>query len=105
MAVLAGCSHPGILKILSLTGLEHKEKINLLLGGLHLMDKQKKEISEITTILDSIYRIDTIAAFHCTGGKAVKYFKKHMPERMQKVKAGDCFIFNVNKTLWEHQGK
>ena len=105
MAVLTGCSHPGILKILSLIGLENKEKINLLLGGLHLMDKQQKEISEITTILDLIYRIDKIAAFHCTGGKAVKYFKKHMPERLQKVKAGKCFISNADKALWEHPGK
>jgi 7,8-dihydropterin-6-yl-methyl-4-(beta-D-ribofuranosyl)aminobenzene 5'-phosphate synthase len=102
LAVITGCSHPGILKILSLIGLEHKEKVCLLLGGLHLLDKQKEEISEITSILNSIYKIDTIAAFHCTGGKAVNYFRKHIPARLQKVKAGGCFIINYDTSLWEY---
>ena len=101
MAIITGCSHPGILRILTLIGLEHKEKIDLLLGGLHLMNKQKKEIPEITTILDSIYRINTIAAFHCTGRKAIAYFKKQMPLRLQKIKAGNSFIFDNEKSSWK----
>ena len=101
LAIITGCSHPGILRILTLIGLEHKEKIDLLLGGLHLMNKQKKEIPEITTILDSIYRINTIAAFHCTGRKAIAYFKKQMPLRLQKIKAGNSFIFDNEKSSWK----
>ena len=101
MAVITGCSHPGILKILTFIGLEFKNQVDLLLGGLHLMNKSLNEIVNITIMLDSIYRIKNIAPFHCTGNKAIKYFKKNMPQRLLKITSGDCFNFNTKDSSWE----
>lgn len=101
IAVLTGCSHPGILKILTIIGLEHRNQIDLLSGGLHLMDKSTEEVNQIATMLDSTYRIKNIAPFHCTGSKAIKYFKKHMPQRFVSISTGDCFYYNSQLSSWE----
>ncbi|MBN1695869.1 MAG: MBL fold metallo-hydrolase [Spirochaetales bacterium] len=101
LAVVTGCSHPGILKILNYIGLDFKERIDLLTGGLHLKDAPKDEIGHITTLLEGIYNIKSIAAFHCTGEKTLTYFKRHMPRRFVKIADGDSFRFNTNLSSWE----
>jgi 7,8-dihydropterin-6-yl-methyl-4-(beta-D-ribofuranosyl)aminobenzene 5'-phosphate synthase len=101
LAVITGCSHPGILKILNFIGLEYKDNIDLLSGGLHLMNASKEEIAHITTVIDTIYKIKTIAPFHCTGKKAIKYFRRYMPQRLVKVYPGDYFSFNEKISSWE----
>jgi 7,8-dihydropterin-6-yl-methyl-4-(beta-D-ribofuranosyl)aminobenzene 5'-phosphate synthase len=101
LAVITGCSHPGILKILSYIGLEYNVAIDLLAGGLHLMNAPKEEIAHITTVIDTIYRIKTIAPFHCTGKKAIKYFRRYMPQRLVNVNPGDYFSFNEKISSWD----
>jgi 7,8-dihydropterin-6-yl-methyl-4-(beta-D-ribofuranosyl)aminobenzene 5'-phosphate synthase len=104
LAVITGCSHPGILTILSHINQEYKEQIDFLTGGLHLKDKPDDEIKKIATVLDSIYRINTLAPFHCTGGKAISYFKKSMPDQFVKVGEGDCFYFDKEVSSWRQSG-
>ena len=80
-------------------------EIDLLLGSLHLKDKSIEEIMEITTLLDSAYRVKNVAPFHCTGKKAINYFKKYIPHRLVKITSGDCFSFNTERSSWELVGK
>ena len=94
LAVITGCAHPGILKMLTYIGREFREPIVLLTGGLHLMNQQPEDIAQITTVLDAVYRIKSIAPFHCTGKRAIRYMKKNIPHSYMKITAGDCFHFN-----------
>jgi 7,8-dihydropterin-6-yl-methyl-4-(beta-D-ribofuranosyl)aminobenzene 5'-phosphate synthase len=101
LAVVTGCSHPGVLKILSLVGSEHKGDIDLLLGGFHLMDKPPAEIEQITTVFDRVYGIKHIAPLHCTGLRAVRFFKKTIPHRLLSVSCGDSLEFDPRGSTWK----
>lgn len=94
LAVLTGCSHPGILKILDRITMLGKNEIDLLAGGLHLLHKTDKELGEIAAKLDSDYKIKAIAPIHCSGKKAVAYFKNNMPHKFVKISPGGCFNYN-----------
>ncbi len=93
IAIITGCSHPGILKILAYISLKHKSRIELLLGGLHLMDKSIDQISEITIMLNSLYKVKNLAPLHCTGSKALKYFNKNFQQNFIEMKTGDYITF------------
>ncbi len=101
LAVVTGCSHPGVPKILSRTRSEHKGEIDLLLGGFHLMDKPPEVIRRITVMFDRVYGITHIAPLHCTGSGAVNYFKKTIPHRMLEVSCGDSLEFDHRASTWK----
>ncbi|MBN2443877.1 MAG: MBL fold metallo-hydrolase [Spirochaetales bacterium] len=103
LAVITGCSHPGILNILTHVGLEFKNRVDLILGGLHLMNSRTDELEKTTTILDTIYRVRHLAPFHCTGEKARAYFAKYMPGQYINTTTGDFFHFNSEASTWEHE--
>lgn len=101
LALVTGCSHPGILKILTHTGLIFKEQIDLLLGGLHLMNASGEEIKNITTELDSSYRIKNIVPLHCSGRRIKKYLKKSKGRKYRDVSCGQSFHFNAERSSWD----
>jgi len=101
LAIITGCSHPGILTILSRVKEQLDDDIDLLLGGLHLINAQEAEIAGIAAMVDDQYNIKTVAPFHCTGDQALHYFKKKIPYRFKNVTEGNSFYFNPEKTSWE----
>ena len=105
IAVITGCSHPGILNILSQVISIHNEKINLLLGGLHLINKSMEDILEISSDIENIYNIEQIAPFHCTSHRAIKYLKKNLSPGLITIHAGDSFDFNNELSSWEWNKK
>ena len=80
LAVLVGCSHPGIEKILA-TAAQIDPKIYAVVGGLHLVDKSNQQATEIAENFKSKWKLERIAAGHCTGEFAQveleRVFKDH----------------------------
>ncbi|MBN2352443.1 MAG: MBL fold metallo-hydrolase [Spirochaetales bacterium] len=101
LAVVTGCSHPGILAILSRAGRLFRERIDFVMGGFHLADADAAELDGIAVMLKEVYRARTLAPFHCTGDAAISFFRKRLPEATIGAGAGDEFRFNNAADSWE----
>jgi 7,8-dihydropterin-6-yl-methyl-4-(beta-D-ribofuranosyl)aminobenzene 5'-phosphate synthase len=64
-----GCSHPGIEKILEASTAVDKH-VYFVFGGLHLVTTPDPEITRLTTALHDQWKVDRMAAGHCTGEPA-----------------------------------
>jgi 7,8-dihydropterin-6-yl-methyl-4-(beta-D-ribofuranosyl)aminobenzene 5'-phosphate synthase len=64
--IVAGCSHPGIEKILAASR-AIGDRVQCIFGGLHLVLTKEPEIRRIATALRDKWRVERIAPGHCTG--------------------------------------
>lgn len=64
--VVAGCSHPGIEKVLEAVT-EMDASVRLLVGGIHLVTAPIDEIMRIAAALRDTWKVQSIALGHCTG--------------------------------------
>jgi 7,8-dihydropterin-6-yl-methyl-4-(beta-D-ribofuranosyl)aminobenzene 5'-phosphate synthase len=69
LVLVVGCSHPGIERIVEAAA-KIDPKIYSIFGGFHLSDTSDKDATEIVTALHDKWKIERIAAGHCTGGFA-----------------------------------
>jgi 7,8-dihydropterin-6-yl-methyl-4-(beta-D-ribofuranosyl)aminobenzene 5'-phosphate synthase len=80
LVVVAGCSHPGIERIVAAAaGIE--PRVHSVFGGLHLPSAPDPEISRIAAALHDRYKVERIAPGHCTGEPAFYHFKKTWQDR------------------------
>jgi 7,8-dihydropterin-6-yl-methyl-4-(beta-D-ribofuranosyl)aminobenzene 5'-phosphate synthase len=78
--LLAGCSHPGIEKIIeSATALD--KRVALVFGGFHLVTTPDAEIQRIATALRDRWKVDRIAPGHCTGEPGFAAIQKAFGEK------------------------
>jgi 7,8-dihydropterin-6-yl-methyl-4-(beta-D-ribofuranosyl)aminobenzene 5'-phosphate synthase len=64
--ILAGCSHPGIEKILgSVSGVD--ARFRLIFGGFHLVTAPEAEIERVAVALRDRWKVEGVAPGHCTG--------------------------------------
>ncbi len=80
LIVVVGCSHPGIEKILAVAA-QIDSKINTIVGGLHLVDKTDEVATQIVSNFSSKWKLDRVAAGHCTGGFAQAKIAELFKER------------------------
>jgi len=66
LVLVAGCSHPGIEKILAASR-TIEDRVHCIFGGLHLVLTKEPEIRRIAHALRDEWRVETIAPGHCTG--------------------------------------
>ena len=64
--LFVGCSHPGIEKILE-AAVKFEPRIYSVLGGFHLVDISDAEVTEMVMRFRDKWRIERMAAGHCTG--------------------------------------
>ncbi len=88
IGIITGCSHPGILSIIDRVKKEFpKRKITLVLGGFHLLEKDKRELEFIAQEMKKL-GIERVGPTHCTGPEAIEIFKKQFGESFVRVGAG-----------------
>ena len=75
-----GCSHPGIEKILEASTAVDKH-VHLVFGGLHLVTTPDPEITRLVTVLHDQWKVDRMAAGHCTGEPAFAALRKAFGDR------------------------
>ncbi len=89
LVVITGCSHPGILKMIEGVGENFfGEDIYLVLGGFHLMNKEKREI-KLTAEKIKEANINYVGPTHCTGYQAQQILKKVFGEKYISIKVGE----------------
>ena len=88
VSVITGCAHPGIIKMLNtVKGNFPKEDIYAVLGGFHLMDKDKMLIEIIADEFKKI-GVKKAGATHCSGPRAEEIFKLKYKKDFLPVKVG-----------------
>ncbi len=80
LVVLAGCSHPGIERIVAAAAAIGSE-VHSVFGGLHLPSASDPEIARIADALHDTYKVERLAPGHCTGEPAFYQFKRKWKER------------------------
>ena len=74
MVVVAGCSHPGIERIVA-AALAVDRRVHLVLGGFHLPAATDADIARIAGALHDTYKVERVAPGHCTGEPAFYRFR------------------------------
>jgi len=69
MVIVAGCSHPGIDKIVEAAGAINP-RIHLIVGGFHLVVSSDSDIEKIVGALRDRFKVEYVAPGHCTGEPA-----------------------------------
>jgi 7,8-dihydropterin-6-yl-methyl-4-(beta-D-ribofuranosyl)aminobenzene 5'-phosphate synthase len=91
LAVITGCSHPGIIKVVKRVKKDFDyEKIYLVLGGFHLIDKYEPEIRSVAEELKEM-GVKKIGPAHCSGYDAKLIFKEIYGDKFVPIKAGVKF--------------
>ena len=88
LVVVAGCSHPGIEKILAASQ-QVEKRIFCILGGLHLVLTKSEEIQRIVHALRDDWRVEAIAPGHCTGELAFAALREAFGDKYMFAGLGD----------------
>jgi 7,8-dihydropterin-6-yl-methyl-4-(beta-D-ribofuranosyl)aminobenzene 5'-phosphate synthase len=75
IVLVAGCSHPGIEKIVEAAA-RLDPHVHLVLGGFHMPAAPDDQISKVATALHDTWHVEQLAPGHCTGEPTFAHFKK-----------------------------
>jgi 7,8-dihydropterin-6-yl-methyl-4-(beta-D-ribofuranosyl)aminobenzene 5'-phosphate synthase len=87
LVLMVGCSHPGIEKILPLVA-DIDPRIYSVFGGLHLVDLQDSEVSSMVSRLRDRWKLERVAAGHCTGEFAFSEFNRIFGPKLDHAGVG-----------------
>lgn len=87
IVIVTGCAHQGIINIVEKAKSRFKDKIYLLMGGMHLKDLTRKEVDGIVLRFNS-YGIENIAPMHCTGKRAINSIREVFGHAFMQVRVG-----------------
>lgn len=91
LAVVLGCSHPGVLNMLNSIQLLFKSKIYALFGGTHLIEADE---SRIQTSLDEMKTlgVELICMSHCSGSQAIEIAREYKGISSAPLSVGSTVI-------------
>jgi 7,8-dihydropterin-6-yl-methyl-4-(beta-D-ribofuranosyl)aminobenzene 5'-phosphate synthase len=88
LVLVAGCSHPGIERILAASR-SVDDCVGAIFGGLHLVLADEVEIQRIATALRDEWRVGQVAPGHCTGEPAFLALSEVFGDRYVYAGLGD----------------
>ncbi len=87
LALMVGCSHPGIEKILDAAS-KIDSRIYTVFGGFHLVDIADAEVSSMVTRFRDKWKLERAAAGHCTGEFAFSEFNRIFGPKLDRAGVG-----------------
>jgi 7,8-dihydropterin-6-yl-methyl-4-(beta-D-ribofuranosyl)aminobenzene 5'-phosphate synthase len=75
LVIITGCAHPDVTRIVAAARNHLQKKVYLLMGGFHLLGKDKAGIQAIIHNLKS-QGVEKVAPSHCTGNRAIALFRE-----------------------------
>lgn len=87
LALMVGCSHPGIEKILDVAS-KIDSRIYTVFGGFHLVDIPDAEVSSMVTRFRDKWKLERAAAGHCTGEFAFSEFNRIFGPKLDHAGVG-----------------
>lgn len=85
IVIIVGCSHIGIINIVSTIKEYFNERIIGIIGGTHLIDAKKERLEYTCNFLEKL-NLDFLAVSHCTGEENIEYLRDKFKGR---------FILNI----------
>jgi 7,8-dihydropterin-6-yl-methyl-4-(beta-D-ribofuranosyl)aminobenzene 5'-phosphate synthase len=87
LAVVVGCSHPGVEKILGET-VKIDPRLYTVTGGFHLVLTPQEEVQRVANVLDDTLKIERVAPGHCTSELGFAVFLDRFKERFDQAGVG-----------------
>ena len=87
LAVVVGCSHPGVEKILQ-GAAQIDSHLYTVTGGFHLVLTPREEVERVATALHDSLRIERVAPGHCTSELGFAVFLDHFGDRFDRAGLG-----------------
>jgi 7,8-dihydropterin-6-yl-methyl-4-(beta-D-ribofuranosyl)aminobenzene 5'-phosphate synthase len=91
--LITGCSHPGVVAMVSKAQNELGIKIHTVIGGLHLMQTSGERVKQISDDLKKL-GVKQICPTHCTGDKAIALLKVSFGEGYISGGTGKQIVIN-----------
>lgn len=89
LIIISSCSHNGVLNTLkSCQDYMNIDKVDCFIGGMHLIDDAGDHLEEITKHIQQHYPHTQFITGHCTGEKAIHYFKQTLSEQFTTFFSG-----------------
>ncbi|MFC1542228.1 MBL fold metallo-hydrolase, partial [Candidatus Latescibacterota bacterium] len=94
--IILGCAHSGIVNTMNyVSELSGQQKIFAVFGGMHLYRASNEQL-DATAEAFARYDVKMIGPCHCTGLKALTYFKSRFPGRFVECITGSRFTFEMD---------
>jgi 7,8-dihydropterin-6-yl-methyl-4-(beta-D-ribofuranosyl)aminobenzene 5'-phosphate synthase len=87
LAVVVGCSHPGVEKILGETA-KIDPRLYTVTGGFHLVLTPQEEVQRVANVLHDKLKIERVAPGHCTSELGFAVFLDSFKERFDQAGVG-----------------
>ena len=87
LAVVVGCSHPGVEKILD-EAAKIDSDLFTVTGGFHLVLTPREEVERIAALLHDGFRIERVAPGHCTSELGFAVFRERFKEHFDRAGVG-----------------
>lgn len=87
LAVVVGCSHPGVEKILARVA-KIDSRLYTVLGGYHLVRAPESEVRRVAGVLRDELKINRVAPAHCTSELGFAVFRELFGERFDRAGLG-----------------
>lgn len=87
LAIVVGCSHPGIEKILE-AATKIDSRLFTAIGGFHLVQASREEIGRVAGVLHNTLKLQRVAPGHCTSEPGFAAFIRHFGERFDQAGLG-----------------
>ena len=94
LVIVTGCAHPGIVRIIERAVELTNDPVYLVLGGFHLGDKNKTDISAILADFRRL-GVQNVAPCHCSGENAIAMFAAEYGQAF--VQAGVGTVITLDK--------
>ena len=80
LVLIAGCSHPGIMNMVSTISARTGKRICGIIGGTHLIDADRQRLTRTIDALRDL-NLDFLAVSHCTGQENLPALKEAFGEK------------------------
>ena len=87
LAVVVGCSHPGVEKILDAAAQIDKQ-LYTSIGGFHLVQTPREEIERVAAVLHDTFKLQRVAPGHCTSEPGFAAFIRKFGDRFDQAGLG-----------------
>jgi 7,8-dihydropterin-6-yl-methyl-4-(beta-D-ribofuranosyl)aminobenzene 5'-phosphate synthase len=93
LVVITGCSHPGIIRMLSEIKSKFGKNIYMVFGGFHLLQKSDKEMESIIRDLKEL-GVVKCGATHCTGDHQIQMIREAYGNDFIEMGVGNTLVIN-----------
>ena len=87
LAVVVGCSHPGVEKILE-NAARIDPRLYTVIGGFHLVMTPEAEIRRVASLLRDTLKLERVAPAHCTSEPGFAVFMEQFTDRFDHAGVG-----------------